>query len=142
MQLDRLEEQLGTIHGIVAREDGELSAAHDELLALLWTKLGFNRATLNRFRANLQLLGGLSEYRKQALAHVIGALNAMQTLQADMEELRERAAAPELSGGEIPVEVHARAIRIGVQRLNEGRFRAKQLEDNVYRMLSESANDA
>ena len=48
-----------------------------------------------------------------------------------MEELRERAATPELTGDEIPVEVHARAIRSGVQRLNEGRLRAKQLEEEA-----------
>lgn len=142
MQLDRLEEQLGTIHGIIAREDVTLSAAHEELLAMLWTRLGGNRAQLSRFRGNLQLLQGLSDYRKQALAHVVGALNAMQVLQADMEELRERAAAPELSGGEIPMEVHARAIRMGVQRLNEGRLHAKRLEDNAYHMLINSESDS
>ena len=44
-----------------------------------------------------------------------------------MEELRERASAPELTGNDIPMEIHARAIRAGVERLNEGRVRAKQL---------------
>ena len=56
-------------------------------------------------------------------------------MSADMEELRERASGPELSGSEVPMEVHARAIRSGVDRLNEGRIRAKRLEDDVKRRV-------
>ena len=48
-----------------------------------------------------------------------------------MEELRERASAPELTGNDIPMEIHARAIRAGVERLNEGRLRAKQLSEST-----------
>ena len=80
-----------------------------------------------RFANNLQLLKELGGYREAALARVAAALQALQTLSADMEELRERASAPELTGGDIPLEVHARAIRSGVERLNDGRLRAKQL---------------
>ncbi|KAL5486109.1 hypothetical protein ACEPAI_7153 [Sanghuangporus weigelae] len=129
--LNKLEEQLGTIHGIVAREDNTLSVENAELLAALWTRLGGNRAKVVRFASNLQLLKELSGYRAQALARVVAALQALQDLSANMEELRERAATPELSGDEIPVGVHARAIRSGVQRLNEGRLRAKQLEEEA-----------
>ncbi|OCB90077.1 hypothetical protein A7U60_g2741 [Sanghuangporus baumii] len=129
--LNKLEEQLGTIHGIVAREDNTLSVENAELLAALWTRLGGNRAKVVRFASNLQLLKELSGYRAQALARVVAALQALQDLSANMEELRERAATPELAGDEIPVEVHARAIRSGVQRLNEGRLRAKQLEEEA-----------
>ncbi|KAH8117922.1 hypothetical protein DFH11DRAFT_1571461 [Phellopilus nigrolimitatus] len=130
--LNMLEEQLGTIHGIVTREDASITAQQSELLADLWTILGGNRAQVQRFSANLQALRALSGYRAQALAHVVAALHALHTLSADMEELRQRAAAPELTGGEIPIEVHARALRSGVQRLTEGRLKsAKRIEESV-----------
>ncbi|KAI5122902.1 hypothetical protein M0805_007580 [Coniferiporia weirii] len=133
--LDTLESQLGTIHEIIVREDVTLTVEHSELLAQLWTRLGGNRAQRHRFEGNLYLLRHLGGYRSRALAHVVAALQALQTLSADMEELRERAAAPELSGGEIPLEVHARAIRSGVQRLNEGRLKAKEKEEEAVKRV-------
>ena len=72
--LNKLEEQLGTIHGIVAREDSTLSVENAELLADLWTRLGGNRAKVARFSSNLQLLKELGGYRAQALARVVAAL--------------------------------------------------------------------
>lgn len=141
--LDELEAQLGVIHEILVREDVSLSAEHSELLAELWTRLGGNRARKQRFEVNFNVLRGLGSYRTRALAHVVAALQALQTLSANMEELRERSAAPELSGSEIPVEVHARAIRSGIQRLNEDRLRAKEKEDEaIQRILGlEASND-
>ena len=115
--LDKLELQLNNIHDILTREDVHLSSAQSEVLAELWTKLGGNREQLRSFRDNLRLLKELGSYRTRALAHVVGALQALQTLSADMEELRERVAAPELLGGDIPVEVHVRSIRSGIERL-------------------------
>ncbi|EJD06844.1 uncharacterized protein FOMMEDRAFT_76006 [Fomitiporia mediterranea MF3/22] len=139
--LNKLEEQLNTIHGIVSREDNTLSVENAELLAALWTRLGGNRAKVVRFASNLQLLKELGGYRAQALARVVAALQALQELSANMEELRERASTPELAGDEIPVEVHARAIRSGVDRLNEGRLRAKRLEEEaVNRVLGLDAD--
>ncbi|THH05860.1 hypothetical protein EW145_g4488 [Phellinidium pouzarii] len=129
--LDKLEAQLGTIHDILTREDVSLTAEQSELLAALWSRLGGNRARKHRFEGNLQLLRHLGGYRSRALAHVVAALQALQTLSADMEELRERAASPELSGGEIPMRVHAQAIRSGVHRLNEGRLKAKEKEEEA-----------
>ena len=72
--LDKLEEKLGTIHSIVSREDSTLSVENAELLAALWTRLGGNRAKGARFSSNLKLLKGLGEYRSQALARVVAAL--------------------------------------------------------------------
>lgn len=133
--LDSLEAQLGAIHEILVREDTTLSTEQSELLAQLWSRLGGNRARKQRFEVNFQVLRELGSYRTRALAHVVAALQALQTLSANMEELRERAAAPELSGGEIPVEVHARAIRSGIQRLNEDRLRAKEKEEGAVRRI-------
>lgn len=139
-ELDKLEARLGTIHSVIAREDSSITAQRSELLAELWTRLGGNRAQMRSFGSNLQLLRELGNYRTRALAHVVAALQALQSLSADMEELRERVAAPDLAGGEIPIEVHARSIRSGLERLNEGRIRAKQLEEEaVERILGVDA---
>ena len=45
-----------------------------------------------------------------------------------MEDLRERVAAPELVGDRIPVEVHMRSIKAGLDRLSEKRYQVKERE--------------
>jgi len=133
--LDKLEMQLNNIQDILTREDVHVTAAQSDVLAELWTKLGGNRDQLRSFKGNLRLLKELGSYRSRALAHVVGALQALQTLSADMEELRERVAAPELAGGEIPVEVHVRSIRSGIERLKEGRARASEKEEEAVKRI-------
>lgn len=134
--LNSLEERLTTLHEMVTREDSSLSTAKEELLAELWTKLGGNRKTLRGFEQHLILLKDLNGYRKQALVHVVAALQTLQSMSEDMEDLRERVAAPDLVGSQIPVEVHMRSIKNGLERLREGRIRAKHLsEEAMYRVL-------
>lgn len=137
--LDKLEMQLNNIQDILTREDVDISSARSDVLAELWTRLGGNRNQLRSFRDNLRLLKELGSYRSRALAHVVGALQALQTLSADMEELRERVAAPELVGGEIPVEVHVRSIRSGIERLKEGRVRARDKEEEAVKDVEHPA---
>ncbi|KDR78981.1 hypothetical protein GALMADRAFT_64512 [Galerina marginata CBS 339.88] len=140
--LNALEERLATLHEIISREDSSLSSAKTELLAELWTKLGGNRKTLRNFENHLTLLNGLGEYRKQALVHVVAALQALRAMSEDMEDMRERVAAPNLIGSNVPAEVHMKSIRMGLDRLREGRIRAKKLEDAaVRRVLSLNGSD-
>jgi len=133
--LDRLEEQLSVLHELVSREDKSISSAKSELLGELWTKAGGNRRKLRGYEHHLQLLKGLSEYRKQALAHVVGALQTLAQMSEDIESLRERVAAPELVGGRIPLEVHIRSIQSGLERLNEGRSKAKARESEAVKRI-------
>ncbi|EDR08712.1 uncharacterized protein LACBIDRAFT_297203 [Laccaria bicolor S238N-H82] len=136
VNLNSLEERLTTLQEMVTREDSSLSTAKEELLVELWTKLGGNRKTLRGFEKHLILLKDLNVYRKQALVHVVAALQTLQSMSEDMEDLRERVAAPDLVGSQIPVEVHMRSIRNGLERLREGRIRAKHLsEEAMYRVL-------
>jgi hypothetical protein len=133
--LEKLEETLTTFHGLLAREDKSLSAEKSELLAVLWTRLGGNRRVLRGVDEHLHLLRELGVYRKRALVHVVAALSTLQGMSEDMEELRERVAMPEVVGGRIPVEVHIRSIRAGVERLKEGRIKAKAREDEAVRRV-------
>ncbi|KAK7028263.1 hypothetical protein R3P38DRAFT_2935039 [Favolaschia claudopus] len=133
--LNKLEEQLSVIHELVSREDNFISSAVSDLLAELWTKLGGNRRKLRGYENHLQLLKGLSEYRKQALVHVVSALQTLTQMSEDIENLRERVAAPELAGSRIPVEVHIRSIQNGLDRVKEGRLKAKIREDEALKKI-------
>jgi hypothetical protein len=129
----RLEEHLRVLHEISHRENTDLKAAQEDVLAELWTLLGGNRKELRKMTVNLNLLKNVDVYRKKALAHVVSTLQTLHTLDADMEELRSRVAAPDIVGDKIPIEVHIRSIKAGVDRLKEGQMRAtlKQGENNA-----------
>ncbi|RXW22849.1 hypothetical protein EST38_g3015 [Candolleomyces aberdarensis] len=131
--LDRLEERLSTLRDILARENKLVGDAKEELLANLWTMLGGNQKGLRNFERNVKLLHDLTLYRKHASAHVIAALHTLQSMSRDMEDMRERVAAPNLSGSRIAPEVHMNSIKHGLERLNDGRTRARQIGEAALR---------
>jgi hypothetical protein len=123
LDLDKLEEHLKSIHEIVSREDSSISEARDELLENLWTKLGANQKQLRGMDKQLALLKGVGGYRDLARAHVVEALQVLELMAEEMEELRERVAAPELVGDGIPIDVHIKSIRSGLEKLKQRRIR-------------------
>lgn len=129
--LDVLEGDLSAVRDAVAREDVSITAEKTELLGTMWTKLGGNKHPLRDYERRLSLLKGLSYFRKQAHAHVVAALQTLTLMSEDMEDLRERVATPELVHGRIPLHVHIESIQNGLQRLQEGRVRAKEREEEV-----------
>jgi chromosome segregation ATPase len=135
--LNTLEEHLKSIHEVVSREDSSIIEAKDELLAQLWTKLGGNQKELKGMNKHLVLLKGVGSYRDRALAHVVAALQTLETMAEEMEELRERVA--------IPVEVHMKSIRSGLERLKDRRIGAKnaaeQIRNRVLRSEGEIKDD-
>lgn len=133
--LDRLEQLLNTLHEQVVREDKTISQEKTELLSALWTKLGGNKGHLHNKDYHLQLLKALGDYRRRALAQVMGALQTLHAMSEDTEELRAKVAAPEIVGERIPVEVHMKSIRAGLVRLSEGRVRARALEEEAARRI-------
>ena len=135
--LNMLEEGLSTVNGIVGRENVSLSDAKAELLADLWTILGGNRRKLRGFDQHLYMLKHTEGYRQQALAHVVATLEALKAMTADMEDMRERVAAPELTAGRIPIEVHMKSIQSGLERLTEGRLRARVREQEALQRVLE-----
>jgi len=122
--LMRLEEHLMVLHEVTHRDDKELTAAQEDVLAALWTQLGGNKRKLKKMNLNLDLLKNVDKYRRKALGHVAATLETIHTLDADMEELRTRVAAPDIVGDKIPIEVHIKSIKAGVDRLKEGQMRA------------------
>ena len=141
--LDRLEEQLDNINEMVLREDEGIRAQAGEVLAELWTKLGGNKRKLHNFRSHRLLLNEIRTYRKRALAHVASTLVQLQQVSADLDDLRQRVATPELAGEEagIPLEVHIGSMQKGTERLLEGRKRAREREDAYLQKVLADGND-
>lgn len=138
--LNDLEGKLATLHEIIVREDSLISSAKSDLIEDLWTRLGGNRKSLKSLDNHLVLLQGLASYREQALVHVVSTAQTLQALSEDMEDIRERVAAPsDLIGAEVPVEVHINSIQTGLGRLRDGPVRARKLvTDAVRRALEEN----
>ncbi|KAH8990221.1 hypothetical protein EDB92DRAFT_1864947 [Lactarius akahatsu] len=131
--LNKLEEHLTSIHEIVSREDGSISAARREHLAQLSTVLGDNREEINKMDEDRALLKSIDRYRDRALAHVVAALHMLETMAEEMETLRERMAVPQLVGETIPIHVHMRSLRSGMEGL-KGR-RDKLMQEMVKRIM-------
>ncbi|KAJ3757540.1 hypothetical protein EV360DRAFT_45824 [Lentinula raphanica] len=134
--LEKLEEHLSLIHEIVSREDSSIAHAKSELLGEIWTWLGGNQHELNGYNAHLELLRGIGGFRKQALAHVVSALQILRALNEDMEDMRERMVMPELVGSQIPLEVQIISIQHGLQRLRDSKALAKEREDRAIKKVT------
>ncbi|KZS92765.1 hypothetical protein SISNIDRAFT_455381, partial [Sistotremastrum niveocremeum HHB9708] len=137
--LNSLENGLEVIRAITSSEDMQLTADKEDLLADLWTILGGNRRQLAKYDRHLNLLRDIQAYRKRALAHVTGAITALQLMEGDLHDLRARASAPDLLGPDIPLEVHLLSIQNGLQRLREGRVRAAREAKMEGRLLEPGA---
>lgn len=135
--LDNLEMQLATIHEITSREQSLVGTKRETLLRDLWTMLGANKEKMKQFSNHINLLESISSYRKQALAHVAATLVQLQQLTHDLQELRDRVSRPSLLAdrNEIPLEVHILSIRKGIERLDAGRLRTRELEADALRRM-------
>lgn len=139
--LQNLEDRLEIIHSIAMRDNIAAQAGKDEILSHLWTLLGGNRAKLGKFNNQLGLLRQVGQYRKVAWAHVSATILKLQAMGAELEELRTRVGSAELlkAHKEIPLSVHVDNIRLGVERLEEGRERARKLEQGHVRRVIDGA---
>jgi hypothetical protein len=128
--LQNLEDRLEVIHGITYRDNMHAQVSKDEILSQLWTLLGGNRAALGEYDKELSLLRQVSEYRKIAWAHVSGTILKLQAMGTELEGLRERVGSAKLlrQHADIPLAVHLESIRLGVERLEQGRKGARELE--------------
>lgn len=135
LTLQNLEDRLDVIHGIALRDNLHVQGSKAEVLSQLWTMLGGNRGRLGKFESQLKLLGQVNTYRQTAIAHVSGTMVKLQGMGAELEELRERVGGVELLGrrGQVPLSVHIENIEMGVERLEQGRRGAKELENEQLR---------
>ena len=144
MVLQNLEDRLDVIHGIAMRDNIHAQGSKDEVLSQLWTILGGNRGALGKYNNQLRLLKEVGNQRKVAWAHVSGTILKLQAMGAELEELRERVGSAELlrDKADIPLSVHLESIRLGVERLEEGRKRARELESGHVRRVLDKAQES
>lgn len=133
--LQNLDERLDTIHHIAIGDDATITKNQEELLAQLLTKLGRNNSKVNKNNSHLRLLKNISAYRKQALNHVSATLLKLREIQAELENLREGVAAPEVLGWRdaLPITYHLDIIDKGVDRLKQARGENRRVESEMYR---------
>lgn len=136
--LAHLDDELDIIAGVVTRDGIAITNDRDELFSYLWTKLGGNRSSVKKLEEQLQLLKDVNSYRRTAWAHVNGALLKLQEIQADLMHLKERVAAPETIGLDIPLAQHIDIIRRGAERLEEARRTQKTAEGAKIRKFIDS----
>ena len=70
------------------------------------------------------MLANIARYHKQARAHISSTLDYLLKLSTDLDELRNGVSHSTLVGETTLIEVHLDTIRMGVQRLEDGRKRA------------------
>ncbi|EXJ93810.1 hypothetical protein A1O1_02203 [Capronia coronata CBS 617.96] len=139
--LQNLEDRLEVIHSVALHDNVAAQAGKDEILGHLWTLLGGNRVQLGKYNKQLTLLRQVGQYRKIAWAHVSATILKLQAMGAELEELRTRVASADLlqHHREIPLSVHVESIRLGVERLEQGRERARRLEQAHVRRVVDGA---
>ncbi|GAM83123.1 hypothetical protein ANO11243_011090 [Dothideomycetidae sp. 11243] len=134
--LQNLDDRLDAIGSIATRDGIRIQDHKDELFALLWTKLGGNRAGVNRVQRQLGVLRDVGSYRRLAFAHVSATVVKLQAIAASLEDLRERVAAPEVvAHAELPIEVHVEQILMGVERLEGVRDEGRKIEGKRLRAI-------
>lgn len=137
--LGNLDERLDVIGEISSRDGVAAAASREELLAYLWTRLGGNRADVARLEQHLGLLRSVKQYQSQAWQHVAATLLKLQAVSAQLEDLRERVAAPEVAGAgagaDMPLEFHIENVRLGVERLEDARGANREKQGEMYRKL-------
>lgn len=124
-----MEDRLDLIHDIAVRDNVKAQGSKEEVLSELWTLLGGNSKKLGKLDSQLKLLKQVNTYRQSALAHVSGTLVKLQAMSHDLEDLRERMGGVEM----VPLSVHIENIELGVERLEQGRVKARELENEVMR---------
>lgn len=138
--LDQLDASLVTLHEILEREDKDVLAEKEELLAQLWTILGGNRRELKGLDGHLYLLRSLGDYRRRSLVHVTAAEHLLRSMESDMEDIRERVSKPELISDKIPLEVHIKSIQAGLDHLKSQNYLSKQRhEASVQALLGDNS---
>jgi hypothetical protein len=137
MLLQSLDDRLDHIASIAARDGVTIKGSRDELLASLWTWLGGNKGSVKRLEQHLLLLRSVNQYQKTAWQHISATILKLQTIANQLEDLRERVAAPGNVGvrEELPLEFHIENIRLGVERLEGARGESRRVQGEIYRKM-------
>jgi hypothetical protein len=133
--MDDLDGRLDVIHDIITRDGVHVKGSRDELFAQLWTKLGGNRSSVQKVENQMALLRQVGTSRQTAWNFLQATLIRLQEIAAGLEDLRERVAAPEVVGTDIPLQQHIQVIQMGVERLEIQRDNSRTLQMESYRKI-------
>jgi hypothetical protein len=133
--LQNLENRLDHIADIANRDGSIVTKDRDELISLLWSKLGGNASKKKGFEKSLALLGNILKYHREAAHHVGATLVRLHEIEAELETLRETVAAPAVLGWRdgMGLGFHLENIDKGVERLKKVRGDAITLEREGFR---------
>ncbi len=124
-RLDALEEKLSLIRSLSEHEMTVTTTALGEVLSELWTFVGGNRARLSVIGRQVDILRNVDWYRGLSVAHVVATTETLVTVEAQLSELRDKLATPDLAGNVIPIEVHIASIERTARRLQEDRLKIR-----------------
>lgn len=140
--LDNLDGRLEVIASIATRDGVKAEDNKEELFAYLWTKLGGNRSSMAKLEHQLALLRQVGTYKRVAWGHVSQTIVKLQSIQHNLEDLRERVAMPETLGADkVPLEVHIESINLGIERLEQQRDNSRRLEAESYQRVLSRAEE-
>lgn len=137
--LERLDGHLDVIHDWATRTHHDVAGSRGEVLLSLWTMVGANRGRLRGLDAQLRLLARVGAQRGDAVRRLVELKVELVRIQGELEELRERVAAPGLGraagggGALIPLSVHVETINAGVANLEQARTRIRGVENDRIR---------
>lgn len=137
--LERLDGHLDLIHDWATRTHHDVAGSRSEVLLSLWTLVGANRGRLRGLDAQLRLLARVGAQRRDAVRQVVELKVELVRIQGELEELRERVAAPGLGaaglgpGAGVPLSVHVETINAGVANLEQARTRIRGVENDRIR---------
>ncbi|GAO15246.1 hypothetical protein UVI_02006650 [Ustilaginoidea virens] len=143
--LTRAEDHLGLLYDITSRSSTAVSSRRQEMLRTLWTRLGGNAGRLHSLARQLSLLREVDAQRSTAVRQVSALLLELESIQANLGDLRDRVAEPRLvaasssssssaaAAARIPLSVHIETIDRGVDRLQAARARIRAAEDDRVR---------
>ncbi|KAK5132159.1 hypothetical protein LTR08_000316 [Meristemomyces frigidus] len=140
--LDNLDGRLDVISAIATRDGVKVQDNKDELFASLWTKLGGSRSSREKIEKQISLLQQVGLYRRRAWAHVSITMVKLQAIRDNLEDLRERVAAPETVGDKVPLEVHINNINLGIERLEAQRDASRKVEADSYARILSRAEES
>ena len=138
-RLKNMKARLQSIRDITTRANLTVSQESDEVSSSVWARLGWlQQQDIDRFKADLALLGALDASTSEAREYLLEALRDLQAKKSQMRELRTRVSKRPTLGGEIPLEVHIESIIEGMERLKMERLAIKEREKKPQRKLPAS----
>ncbi|KAG6004932.1 hypothetical protein E4U21_000601 [Claviceps maximensis] len=131
--LTKAEDHLELIYDITSRTSASVSFRRTELFWSLWTLVGANSGRLQSLAQQLSLLQQVDAQRSTAVKQVSALILELESIQANLGDLRDRVVEPQLSSissTHIPLSVHIETIDRGVDRLQAARKRIRAAEDD------------